>query len=147
MLNPLRKSRALADLAGVESLDDPRLVMAALWVVYEQQKSALVEQADLQQVAQTMDFPLINVLAQMEFRGIKIDASKLEKMNKSLAQEIAAVQQNIYDMVGYEFNVASPVQLASALFDKLLLPTAGIKKGKTGYSTNQKDYGDRKSVV
>ena len=139
LLNPLRKSRELADLAGVESLDDPRLAMAALWAVYEQQKSALVEQADLQQVAQTMDFPLINVLAQMEFRGIKIDTSKLEKMNKSLAQEIAAVQQNIYDMVGYEFNVASPAQLASALFDKLLLPTAGIKKGKTGYSTNQKE--------
>jgi len=139
LLNPLRKSRALADLAGVESLDDPRLAMTALWAVYEQQKSAFAEQADLQQVAQTMDFPLINVLAQMEFRGIKIDASKLEKMNKSLAQEIAAVQQNIYDMVGYEFNVASPVQLASALFDKLLLPTAGIKKGKTGYSTNQKE--------
>ncbi len=139
LLNPLRKSRALADLAGVESLDDPRLAMAALWAVYEQQKSALVEQADLQQVAQTMDFPLINILAQMEFRGIKIDASKLEKMNKSLVQEIAAVQQNIYDIVGYEFNVASPAQLASALFDKLLLPTAGIKKGKTGYSTNQKE--------
>lgn len=139
LLNPLRKSRALADLAGVESLDDPRLAMAALWAVYEQQKSAFAEQADLQQVAQTMDFPLINVLAQMEFRGIKIDASKLEKMNKSLVQEIAAVQQNIYDMVGYEFNVASPAQLASALFDKLLLPTAGIKKGKTGYSTNQKE--------
>mgnify|MGYP000890334349 FL=1 len=139
LLNPLRKSRELADLAGVESLDDPRLVMAALWIVYEQQKSAFAELPDLQQVAQTMDFPLINVLAQMEFRGIKIDASKLEKMNKSLAQEIAAVQQNIYDMVGYEFNVASPAQLASALFDKLLLPTAGIKKGKTGYSTNQKE--------
>lgn len=139
LLNPLRKSRALADLAGVESLDDPRLAMAALWAVYEQQKSAFAELPDLQQVAQTMDFPLINVLAQMEFRGIKIDASKLEKMNKSLAQEIAAVQQNIYDMVGYEFNVSSPAQLASALFDKLLLPTAGIKKGKTGYSTNQKE--------
>ena len=139
LLNPLRKSRELADLAGVESLDDPRLAMAALWAVYEQQKSAFAELPDLQQVAQTMDFPLINVLAQMEFRGIKIDVSKLEKMNKSLAQEIAAVQQNIYDMVGYEFNVASPAQLASALFDKLLLPTAGIKKGKTGYSTNQKE--------
>ena len=139
LLNPLRKSRALADLAGVESLDDPRLAMAALWAVYEQQKSAFAELPDLQQVVQTMDFPLINVLAQMEFRGIKIDASKLEKMNKSLVQEIAAVQQNIYDMVGYEFNVASPAQLASALFDKLLLPTAGIKKGKTGYSTNQKE--------
>ena len=139
LLNPLRKSRALADLAGVESLDDPRLAMAALWAVYEQQKSAFAELPDLQQVAQTMDFPLINVLAQMEFRGIKIDASKLEKMNKSLAQEITAVQKNIYDMVGYEFNVASPAQLASALFDKLLLPTAGIKKGKTGYSTNQKE--------
>ncbi len=139
LLNPLRKSRALADLAGVESLDDPRLAMAALWVVHEQQKSAFAELPDLQRVAQTMDFPLINVLAQMEFRGIKIDASKLEKMNKSLVQEIAAVQQNIYDIVGYEFNVASPAQLASALFDKLLLPTAGIKKGKTGYSTNQKE--------
>lgn len=139
LLNPLRKSRALADLAGIESLDNPKLAIAALWEVYERQKKALAELPGLQRVAQTMDFPLVNVLAQMEFQGIKIDTSKLEKMNKSLTREIAVTQQNIYDMVGYEFNIASPAQLASALFDKLLLPIAGIKKGKTGYSTNQKE--------
>ena len=48
-------------------------------------------------------------------------------------------QQKIFDIAGYNFNIASPAQLSDMLFIKLQLPTTGIKKGKTGYSTGQKE--------
>ena len=137
LLNPLRKSRALADLAGLESVDDPHLAVSALWTIYDEQAQALESLPDLARVAHEMDFPLIPVLARMEHHGIRLDASKLAVMNESLQRTIAELQQQIYDLVGYEFNVGSPAQLAEALFTKLMLPTTGIKKGKTGYSTGR----------
>ena len=139
MLNPLRTSRALADLAGLESLDDPRLAISALWTVYDEQAQALDALPELARVARTMDFPLIPVLARMEWRGIRLDSRTLAAMQRTLSSEIAELQQQIYGMVGYELNIGSPAQLAEALFVKLQLPTAGIKKGKTGYSTSQKE--------
>src|SRR5690606_35578634 len=51
----------------------------------------------------------------------------------------AKLEQEMYGMAGYEFNIGSPAQLSEVLFTKLQLPTAGIKKGKTGYSTGQKE--------
>ena len=139
LLNPLRTSRALADLAGLESLDDPRLAISALWAVYDEQAQALDALPELARVARTMDFPLIPVLARMEWRGIRLDSRTLATMQRTLSSEIAELQQQIYGMVGYELNIGSPAQLAEALFVKLQLPTAGIKKGKTGYSTSQKE--------
>lgn len=139
LLNPLRTSRALADLAGLESLDDPRLAISALWAVYDEQTQALDALPELARVARTMDFPLIPVLARMEWRGIRLDSRTLAAMQRTLSSEIAELQQQIYGMVGYELNIGSPAQLAEALFVKLQLPTAGIKKGKTGYSTSQKE--------
>jgi DNA polymerase-1 len=73
------------------------------------------------------------------FRGIKIDKELLAKMSKELGDEHATLEQEMYAMVGYEFNIASPAQLSEVLFTKLQLPTAGIKKGKTGHSTGQKE--------
>ena len=139
LLNPLRTSRELADLAGLESLDDPRLAISALWAVYDEQAQAFDALPELAQVARTMDFPLIPVLARMEWRGIRLDSRTLAAMQRTLSSEIAELQQQIYGMVGYELNIGSPAQLAEALFVKLQLPTAGIKKGKTGYSTSQKE--------
>jgi DNA polymerase-1 len=139
LLNPLRKSRALADLAGLDSTDDPHVAMSALWAVYDEQVQALDALPELKNVAQTMDFPLISVLARMEFRGIKLDSTKLADMDAKLTADIADIQQQMFSMAGYEFNIASPAQLAEVLFTKLQLPTFGIKKGKTGYSTGQKE--------
>lgn len=141
LLNPLRKFHSLADLVGVESprLDDPKVAMAALWTVYEKQTQDFSGLPELKKVAYEMDFPLIPILAKMEYRGIKLDAEKLGVMQVAVQQEILGLQQRIFELVGYEFNVGSPAQLAEALFDKLRLPTTGIKKGKTGYSTGQKE--------
>lgn len=139
LLNPLRKSRHLADLVGLESIDDPKIAVSAIWALYEEQAKALDELPKLAHVARAIDFPLIPVLARMEHRGIKLDASHLAEMSGELSKDIARIQAEMFAMVGYEFNIASPAQLAEVLFTKLQLPTAGIKRGKTGYSTGQKE--------
>ncbi len=139
LLNPLRKSRALADLVGSESIDDPKFAITAIWTLYHEQAQALDGLSKLGHVARTIDFPLIPVLARMEHRGIILDTDKLAAMSTRLADETAALQAEMHTMAGYEFNIASPAQLADVLFTKLQLPTAGIKRGKTGYSTGQKE--------
>lgn len=139
LLNPLRKSRQLEDLVGMESFDDPKLGISAIWALYEEQTKAMAELPKLASVAHNIDFPLIPILARMEHRGIRLDVQQLATMNGELTEDIAAVQKSMFDMVGYEFNIASPAQLAEVLFTKLQLPTTGIKKGKTGYSTGQRE--------
>lgn len=139
LLNPLRKSRELANLVGMESIDDPKLAISAIWALYDEQRQALDSLPELARVASTMDFPLIPVLARMEFRGIKLDSQLLATMDEQLSNELVGIRETMYAMAGEEFNIASPAQLAEVLFTKLQLPTAGVKKGKTGYSTGQKE--------
>ena len=138
LLNPLRKSRELGDLVGLEIVD-PKQAITAIWTLYEEQSKALDGLPHLAHVARAIDFPLIPVLARMEHQGIRLDTSKLDEMNIDLTRDIAAIQKQMFDMVGYEFNIASPAQLAEVLFTKLQMPTAFVKKGKTGYSTGQKE--------
>lgn len=139
LLNPLRKSRELANLVGMESIDDPKLAISAIWALYDEQRQALDSLPELARVASTMDFPLIPVLARMEFRGIKLDSQLLATMDEQLSNELVGIRETMYAMAGEEFNIASPAQLAEVLFTKLQLPTVGVKKGKTGYSTGQKE--------
>jgi len=139
LLNPLRKSRELADLVGMESIEDPKLAISAIWAIYDEQRQALDAFPELANVARTMDFPLITVLARMEHRGIKLDVEKLAEMDTQLTHDIANVQERMHEMAGYEFNISSPAQLGEVLFTKLQLPTLGIKRGKTGLSTGQKE--------
>ncbi len=139
LLNPLRKSRELADLVGMEAIDDPKLAISAIWALYDEQSQALDALPDVAHVARTMDFPLIPVLARMEHRGIKLDSSKLAEMDVKLTKDIAEIQKTMFAMVGHEFNIASPAQLAEVLYTELGLSTVGVKKGKTGYSTGQKE--------
>ena len=139
LLNPLRKSRELASLVGMESIDDPKVAVSAIWALYDEQRQALESLPELARVAGTMDFPLITVLARMEHRGIKLNAQLLADMDAELTEEIASIEKTMYAMADGEFNIASPLQLAEVLFTTLELPTTGIKKGSRGYSTGQKE--------
>ena len=138
LLDPLRKSRDLGDLTGIDATD-PAQVMSALWALHNEQSEALARLPKLDKVAREIDFPLIPVLARMEHRGIILDTKMLATMSKDLAQQISSVQQQMYDLVGSEFNISSPAQLSEVLYQKLGLSTVGIKKGKTGYSTGQSE--------
>lgn len=81
-----------------------------------------------------LEMPLIEVLADMEIAGVKIDVPLMDVFSKKLEKELASIEQRIYFIAGEEFNINSPKQLQEVLFEKLgLRPT---KKTKTGYSTN-----------
>lgn len=80
-----------------------------------------------------IEIPLANVLASMENIGFMADKDGIEKFGHELSNRINELQQSVYSLVGYEFNINSPKQLGVALFDKLGLPP--LKKTKSGYST------------
>jgi len=139
LINPLQRDRSLSGLIGIELDATPQANMVAMWQLYDQQVAAFEAEPKLARIAREFDFPLTYVLFLMEHRGIKINPQLLDSMSKQLGDEHATLEQEMYTLVGYEFNIASPAQLSEVLFTKLQLPTTGIKKGKTGYSTGQKE--------
>ena len=85
-------------------------------------------------VYETLERPLVPVLAEMEMAGIKVDREVLAKMSNAFAQKMAQLEDEIHELAGQSFNVGSPAQVGEILFEKMELP--GGKKGKTGkYST------------
>ncbi|MET0690375.1 MAG: DNA polymerase I [Candidatus Binatia bacterium] len=86
------------------------------------------------ELATSLEFPLIQVLARMEHDGILIDRDYLEKLNTDFGQKMMALEGTIQQLAGEEFNVNSNLQLQRILFDKLALPKT--RKIKTGYSTD-----------
>lgn len=83
---------------------------------------------------ESLELPLIEVLARMEYDGILVDVRKLESLSVDFEKALDREAGTIYDLAKEEFNIQSPKQLASILFDKLGLPV--VKKTKTGPSTD-----------
>ena len=81
-----------------------------------------------------VEMPLVEVLADMEYEGVKVDKEKLNELGSQFKEIIKKLESEIYKISGEEFNINSPKQLGVILFEKLGLPV--IKKTKTGYSTN-----------
>ena len=101
-----------------------------LWQMFKPRLHA----AQVTRVYETLDRPLVPVLAQMERHGIKVDRDVLSRMSNAFAQKMAALESEIHELAGESFNVGSPKQLGEILFDKMSLQ--GGKKGKTGaYAT------------
>jgi DNA polymerase I len=85
-------------------------------------------------VYETLERPLVPVLAEMEMAGIQVDRDTLSRMSNAFAQKMAGLEDEIHTLAGGPFNVGSPKQLGEILFDKMGLP--GGEKGKTGaYAT------------
>ncbi len=83
---------------------------------------------------ENIEIPLIEVLAYMEFVGFKVDVEVLNKLGVHFAEKIKNLEEKIYELSGEKFNINSPKQLSTILFEKLSLPV--IKKTKTGISTD-----------
>ncbi len=98
---------------------------------YEEEK--ITEQGQ-KSLLYDIELPLINVLAQMEIEGFKVNRQRLEEFSQMLKERIGIIEQEIYSMAGESFNISSPKQLGVILFEKLGLKI--IKKTKTGYSTD-----------
>jgi DNA polymerase-1 len=93
-----------------------------------------IKAAGLEQLFAEIEVPLVQVLADMEKAGIKIDHSLMGSLSKKLGKELAGLEKRIFFLAGDEFNINSPKQLQEILFQKLGLKP--VKKTKTGFSTD-----------
>ena len=139
LINPLRRNRSLESLFGDYSPKDNIETANMMRVLYNRQMKFFEDNLKIKYIAEELDFKLIYQLFKMEKLGIKIDKKMFSKLNKQMSAEQQNIEQEIYKLIGHEFNIASPSQLSQVLFDELNLPTAGIKKVKMGYSTGQKE--------
>ena len=152
LLNSLRREQTLTELARsdllyegdpfdnlsqAEALERAPAIIAAVKSLYEQQIKELHSIPKLTDLAQTIEWPVIPVLARMEAEGIKLDTAYLKLMDSDVTATVADIEKKLYEAAGEEFNIGSPAQLANILYGKLHLnlSTTGIKRGKTGFST------------
>lgn len=82
--------------------------------------------------------PLVPVIASIEKNGISIDTDYLKTLSNELNTNICELENKIYELAGEKFNINSPKQVGEVLFEKLNLPTKGVAKTQTGFSTNAK---------
>ncbi|HHY36276.1 MAG TPA: DNA polymerase I, partial [Firmicutes bacterium] len=100
----------------------------------QEKLTAELERLDLLTLYNQVELPLIQVLAAMEEEGVAIDTEALAEMGAEIGGKLATIEGEIFRLAGEEFNLNSPKQLATILFEKLKLPV--IKRTKTGYSTD-----------
>ncbi len=95
---------------------------------------AEIEKQGMTKILKEIELPLTEVLASMEYYGVRIDKDGIKNFGEKLTEDVSAVEKQIYFMAGHEFNISSPKQLGTVLFEEMGLPAG--KKTKTGYSTN-----------
>ena len=98
-----------------------------------------IEKQGVSQVCYEVECPLVPVLVDMEYEGIRLDIEALAKFSQKLAPEIAALQQRIYEAAGHEFNIDSPKQLGVILYDELQLDNNPKKTATGQYSTRESE--------
>ncbi len=149
LINSLRREQSLSELiesdlgfdVELENLSNEEFIERAgeiakgIWLLYDQQVKELAKMPKVHKLAHSIEWPVIPVLARMEYEGIELDVKYLETFSVEVDDQISDIEQTIYGLADKEFNISSPGQLADVLFNDLKLPTQGIKKGKTGYST------------
>ncbi|MCA9330063.1 DNA polymerase I [Candidatus Saccharibacteria bacterium] len=142
IIDSLSRSQSLSELANVnlgiyvdEAIINPAETTAIIDLLYQKQVKRLDDTPAFKKLVQSIEWKIIPVLASMEHEGILLDTNYLKLMSVQSDDMISDLEQQVYGFAEQEFNISSPSQLARVLFEDLKLPTIGIKKGKTGYST------------
>ncbi|MFA5114445.1 MAG: DNA polymerase I [Candidatus Omnitrophota bacterium] len=141
LINPGRGSYGLEDLAweylpqtplnrGIDSAGALRIILEL-----EPLLEAELKKRSLFELFRSIEMPLVDVLAGMEMTGIKLNPKVLEDLSKELERRLIRLIRDIYKLSGAEFNINSPKQLRTILFEKLKLPV--VKRTKTGPSTDE----------
>ena len=138
LLNPAKTNYRLEEVAGELLGEGPGLAPPGsrarwIWELWAMAPRALRE-VGLLELYEDIERPLVPVLADMERDGIRVDKQRLDEFSRELELALERATREIYVLAGGEFNIGSPKQLATILFEKLKLPP--LRKTKTGYSTD-----------
>ncbi|MGZ8517492.1 MAG: DNA polymerase I, partial [Chitinophagaceae bacterium] len=121
----------------LEKITDYAAVDADITLQLKNVFTPLLKEKDVEKVFNEVESPLVEVLTDMEYEGVKIDTGFLNDYSKQLEKEAKTAEENVYKQAGVRFNLASPKQLGEVLFDKLKLDPSA-KKTKTGqYQTGE----------
>jgi DNA polymerase-1 len=166
MLDPGRRAYALDDLAfeylgerrsaggdGVAGAETPAAALAAaagadgeLVLRLDQPMSARLREESLLPVYESMELPLVAVLADMELAGVKVDTSLLATMSREMEARLQALTLEVHRLAKGEFNINSPIQLREVLFDRLGLKSAK-KTAKTRAASTAEDVLEELALV
>jgi DNA polymerase I len=154
LLDPARRSYDLVDIAaqrglaaapkespdgdgqlelGEEPPPDPAAEARLVWEIAQIQRKDMKAQG-IEELMDEVEMPLIEVLADMEQTGVKLDEKRLADINEGFEQRIETLQAEIFALAGHDFTIGSPQQLAEVFFDELGLTKK--RRGKTGFSTD-----------
>jgi DNA polymerase-1 len=93
---------------------------------------------NLEKLYRDIELPLVRVITDIEYEGIRVDPDYLKTYSKELAAEVKRLENMIYEQAGFQFNIASPKQVGEALFEKLKIPYRWKKTSKTDqYATDE----------
>ncbi|MCM1137778.1 MAG: DNA polymerase I [Muribaculum sp.] len=99
--------------------------------------AAGVADREMAQLLKDVEFPLIKVLAEMEYTGVRIDPTVLKELSDKLKQRLRGMEEEAYAMAGGPFNISSPAQVGMVLFDRLEIDPKAKKTTKGSYSTTE----------
>ncbi len=139
VLDPTREGHGIAALAerylGMTVSDEP----AARAVAVLRLRPLLEKQLEAHEAGRLfreVEMPLVTVLAAMELNGVLVDVARLEALSREYTVRLGRLMEEIHAVAGGGFNIHSPQQLRTVLFERLGLPSRGVRRGKTGLSTD-----------
>ncbi len=139
LLQPNRSNHGLSEIAfallGEEAPAEAGGRCATVQRLFGQLRPQLKTE-ELEQAYRQIDLPLVEVLAELEWNGIQVDAAALRKMSEDFERTARSLTSRIYEVAGTEFNLNSPKQLGEILFERLNLPRARKLRKSGQYSTS-----------
>lgn len=123
---------------SVESATDRGCETATVSLRLREPLSRELEQAGQTALLNDIELPLIRVLAEMEWTGVRIDVADLHALSERFSARLNEMEEEVYALAGVRFNIGSPMQVGEILFDRLNISSGGAKKTKRGnYSTTE----------
>lgn len=127
-----RKKEAKLPEPPRRTVERARVVMM-LWPVMKD----LLEQQDQTRLMEEIELPFVEVLASMEWEGVRIDVGELAVMSVELGNRLSALEREVYDLAGEKFNISSPAQVGEILFGKMGIDPKAKKTKKGTWSTTE----------